>query len=292
MPSRNGRSAAVSLAALLLGVTLAAAGCEMEDGGAAPGEFEPAETATEAPAQAAEPPVEEEPAEAAAEEEPPATAAPPATQPPLRPSAPGQGLLNAWATLQQGADEPDGFGMYSYLVFAGPPTEATRDRYVAALRAVLEYDPVAEALVYADRSSINLTFIPVRGAVTHQPESLLEAYDYARARAVLRQVDVPGGRGPYLLSSTAPLDPRDPAGGDAPVLWQDLSTVPPELVRLWVREYMAQAVSEDGYQGEAGARWVVRLRTGIEQVATAWPVVSDSLDSLVQWVGRIRGEGP
>jgi hypothetical protein len=90
---------------------------------------------------------------------------------------------------------------------------------------------------------------------------LVSSYDYARAQKLLSVLRGPHLEGPYIVSVTQPL-------GKARVpptqyLYQDLSSVPPELVSLWFMEFMAQAQEEQFWRTRTKEQFVLRLRTAI-----------------------------
>jgi len=184
--------------------------------------------------------------------------------------------------------EHQGYGLYSYLLFLAPPPPEVKERYRAAVAAFLELDPVDELVEYLPDASINVTYLPLHSGnalSAPDPDSIISNYNYARARALLSGIRPDLLSGPYIISATSPLVP-----GQAPpdgYLWQDLSRVPPRLVRLWLREYLVRSVNQDGFAGDAArVSWTLRLRTGLATAAEGVPEVKAALDTLVRWVKR------
>ena len=99
---------------------------------------------------------------------------------------------------------------------------------------------IRELEVYLPRSELNVTYIPITVSPGRlvSPEWLLEHYDYARARALLRTLGGDHLRGPYLVSSQKAPVPTKPV---TDCLYQDLSTIPPRLAGDWMREFLRQA---------------------------------------------------
>lgn len=180
-------------------------------------------------------------------------------------------------------DEPEGYGLYSYLLFGTPPGEAAQERYRAAVAAYLRMLPDLTALErYLAPAELNAVHLPIRRPLPEQPPSevdaLLADYDYARARAWLAAVPGERRRGPYLVSSLRPLGGADPPAG--PLLIQDLSHVPPHLAGVWVREFLNQAAQERFWEPRTAAALTLRLRTVVAQVAIALPEVRSAMERL------------
>ena len=181
------------------------------------------------------------------------------------------------ALLEAAASEEDGFGLYSYVLFgsrpgAGSPTE---DRYLAALQAYLDLVvPVDQVLEYTMPPDINITYLPVRSGAQETPDSLLAYYDYARAQHILAALphdDRPLGQGggPYIVSYRQPLTTI--ASGGAPIadeyLFQDLSSVPARVVRLWVGEFLSQVRQPEYWQERPLQDFALRFRTHLASMA-------------------------
>jgi hypothetical protein len=105
----------------------------------------------------------------------------------------------------------------------------------------------------------------------------VDEYDYARAAALLSLFAAPHMGGPYIVSATQPLS----GAGKLPsqYLYQDLSSVPPELTPLWIKLFMAQAREEEFWRTRTKDEFVLRLRTFIASVNQQLPDFS----ALIRW---------
>jgi hypothetical protein len=193
--------------------------------------------------------------------------------------------------------EERGYGLYSYVLFGGPPTTATREAYQQAVASYLEYLPPVESLeANVNRDHLNVTYMPVTvpppaNVADFRPKLddageraaasawVLEHYDYARAQLLLAAVGRGHGDGPYLVSSLRPLSNTEPPPGG--VLRQDLSGTPPEFMRSWLHEFLAQAASPADWNATSLSQFVLRLRTAAVSIASAWPDVRDSVRQLI-----------
>jgi len=174
--------------------------------------------------------------------------------------------------------EDQGYGLYSYLLFASPPTHATRDRYQAAVTAYLEFiSPIKVLEEYLQRRQLNITYLPLTVSLPERilPQEstqwILEHYNYTRARILLSTLPGAHSEGPYIVSSRKPL--RVGKILAEPYLYQDLSWVPPRLVELWVKAFLNQATQERFWEERTAERWVRKLRTAIAILAEGLPEV-------------------
>jgi hypothetical protein len=213
---------------------------------------------------------------------PPARA--PAPAPPAGTTLPRE-TGSAW--LVRGEGEADGYGLYSYLLLGSPPTDAHRARVLEVLSTFTRLIPDIQALEpYVARRELNIAYVPL----TERPDAgvtaawLLDHYDYARARSVLRLVGR-GHDGPYFVSTLRPIGR---AGGGAgtvrPVLVQDMSGVPVHLVGAWVKEFLNQAAQERFWEERTGRQLVVSLRLTVAVLAQGLPEVRQALDDWITWL--------
>jgi len=197
-------------------------------------------------------------------------------------------LISGRTLLARASQEEIGYGLYTYVLFGAQPNTAMRERYMAALDAYLNVIPDIEGfqqnLAPARR---NVTFFPVdqplspdvRGDAAASRAWLLEHHDYARARQILQPIADARRDGPFLLSCAAPRSTQ--AVSTSPCLFQDLSTVPPRLVTLWMQEFINHAQMAQ-FSGTAFAPpFAVRVRTAIALLADNVPTVA--LDQLIRW---------
>jgi len=189
------------------------------------------------------------------------------------------------ALLLAGARETEGYGLYSYLLLGAPPSAGTRERYLKAIEAVWSLLPDIKALdQYLPRAELNVAYVPVRSAPGQSvsAEWILDNYDYARARSLLRYLPGANRDGPYLLSTLKPLGiTGGPTAG--PHLFQDLSSVPPHLAASWVKEFLNQAAQERFWDERSGAKLALKLRVTVAILGEGLPEVKKALDSWIAW---------
>ena len=188
------------------------------------------------------------------------------------------------ALLVAGGREAEGYGLYSYLLLGAPPGAATRERYLKAIEAFWSVVPDVAALEhYVPRAELNVAYAPVRNApgATVSATLILDDYDYARARSLLRHLPGSHRDGPYLVSALRPL-----GGGGTPPgqhLLQDLSSVPPHLAAAWVKEFLNQAAQERFWDERSGAKLALKLRATVGILGEGLPEVRKALDGWISW---------
>jgi hypothetical protein len=210
------------------------------------------------------------------------------------------GKVTSGAFLTPLQREQPGYGLYSYLLFGSRPeslSSAHWQRFEQAIAAFLDIPSATEIAQYVAAARINISFLPViisqrelplhaqprvfhfdlerlaGHATEHQaagkttppgPDTaciLVSNYDYARAQVLLSVFAEPHQEGPYIVSVAQPLStiytpPRQ-------YLYQDLSSVPPELIRLWVNEFVAQSREQEFWKTRTKEQFILRLRTTI-----------------------------
>jgi hypothetical protein len=183
-------------------------------------------------------------------------------------------------------------------------------RYHEAIIAFLTIPTVTEMSTYVPFKNLNITYLPITcserelpknslqprafsfdterlaaHAMEHQSDgksfaghslsnvttacTLVSNYDYPRAQKLLSILPGAHMEGPYIISATQPLGMTLVL--PAEYLYQDLSSVPPELIGLWVREFMAQAQEEEFWKTRPKEQFVLRLRTAIGIVSQQVP---------------------
>ncbi len=195
------------------------------------------------------------------------------------------------------ATEARGYGLYSYVLFAGPPTPATQEGYRQAVTAYLEYvPPVAQLEQQVPRDRLNMTYMPITapppanvvsfppklgdaGASAAAATWVLEHYNYGRARLLLAALGKQRGDGPYLISCLQPLSAVEQLPGG--YLRQNLSGVPSEFMRSWLREFLQQSGAPEEWNRTSLTRFVLTLRTAAVVVARAWPDVRNSVSERI-----------
>lgn len=199
-----------------------------------------------------------------------------------------RGLLSGRAFLLPDGQEPEGYGLYSYLLFEAPPKDQTeRARYLKALEAYLRVFPLMTELErHKRRSELNITLIPVKRTTElsddlDEPKraaqaatQILAAYDYARAQVLLDGLGKDAmGSGPYLISRMA----------DAPLatLFLDMSHVAPHLVGEWTRIFYWLAAQERSWSEVALQKLALNTRNAIAIAAKNTPEV---IGALQDWI--------
>ena len=106
---------------------------------------------------------------------------------------------------------------------------------------------------------------------------LVDNYDYARAQFLLSVLGPAHLEGPYIVSVRSPLSKMSSLPSQ--YLYQDLSGVPPKLISLWIKEFMAQAQEQEFWVTRTKEQFVLRLRTAIGVAGQQIP----SLDDSIHW---------
>jgi len=182
--------------------------------------------------------------------------------------------------------ERKGYNLYSYLLLGGPPSDNSRERYRETIEAYLALLPdITRLEKHFPPSELNITYLPVDAVppgttdIKSLAQWMLDHYDYPRARFLLRQITGDNREGPYIVSVPAPLS------GPTPVshyLWQDLSAVPAQFIRSWIKEFMNQAAQESFWEARSLPLLRLRIRSAIAVLAMALPDVQNSLDSYIK----------
>jgi hypothetical protein len=204
--------------------------------------------------------------------------------------------------LVPGQSEADGFGLYSYLLFGSPPTQESRDRYVAAIAAYLNFIARrADIEQHVPPAELNVVYVFVKaapppsvaeigagdlppGSDMGAAEWVLAHYDFARARGLLHRL---GGAahvdGPYIVSALTPVgDAGEPTGAR---LDQDLSHAPPEFAAAWVKTFLSQSAQRNSWDGTALQQAALTLRESLSVAAKQWPTVQRGLEKWITWAG-------
>ncbi len=191
------------------------------------------------------------------------------------------------ALLLTGKSEEPGFGLYSYLLLRKKPvTEEHGKSNLAAISAYVElFADIDPLLNEFERSSLNIFYLPVREAgLPNIAATLLDGYDFERSEAWLRRVpNREIDRGPYLISVLKPLPETGTIEGK--YLIQDLSGVPPHLVRMWVKEFGYQTSKREFWNADKMRTLAVNLRTGLGILARG---VDDAKAGLIGFIDLIK----
>ena len=191
-----------------------------------------------------------------------------------------------------------GYGLYSYILFDSPPTDANKERYIRSIIAYLSITPLSSMEAFLPPEELNITYILLRdeppenietclkeqcsGEESKLAEWVIAHYDYARAQAILRKVPGTHRSGPYIISYYRPLTWVNRLHGQ--YLHQDLTIVPQHVVQQWVTEFLEQ-VSLQHYWDEINLRqFSLKLLTAIEIIADGLPEVTAALKKWITWV--------
>lgn len=210
----------------------------------------------------------------------------------------GPSLSTKRRFFTRNSSEEEGFGLYSYVLFQySPATAAEKARYQAIFRAVVRrMNPIGLMPEKVDRKSINITALPVRGAVP-DPEAddetlakwLVENYDYRYAADLLTpdllskggiKRGTALGSGIYIVSVPAPLS-RNAA---VKPFIQNLSSVQSDLAVTWVAFFINLAAQNRDWTTGIPYRFAMNLRNQIEIFAAAVPDVKNSIAQLIPLV--------
>jgi len=185
--------------------------------------------------------------------------------------------------------EKPGYGLYSYLLFGSPPSNAEqKERYRQAISAYLKIFPAIEGLEeYLPLRQLNLTYVLLDSTPPPQitAEWVLAHYNYTRARILLRAVPKAQRDGPYIISCCLPLTGVTTLTGQ--YLYQDLSAVPRKLVFEWVKQFRHQAAQENFSTASGVRNLTLNLLTAIEIAAEGLPNVQAALKGWVAWIGEV-----
>jgi hypothetical protein len=192
--------------------------------------------------------------------------------------------LTGWTSLLHGKREAPGYGLYSYLLLAAPPTDLSRPRYAAAIAYFLTQTPDIQSFSN-DRtpSQLNISYLllTAEAASPMSVDWVLDHYDYARSQVLLSAIQGSHPEGPYVVSTAGPLSGRTSI--DKNCLYQDLSSVPDRIIPLWLKEFTEQAAQERFWEQRNVAQFLLRLRTSIASISDT-PV--NQLTAMVTWLEK------
>jgi hypothetical protein len=161
--------------------------------------------------------------------------------------------------------EAPGYGLYSYLLFGSPPkNDIDRKRYMQTITDYVNIIvDISELKKYIPPRELNITYLPINLPPSSTPSSewILDHYNYARARSLLRTLRGDLRDGPYIISTLKPLSTFKTA--PAKYLIQDMSSVPPHLISQWVKEFINQAAKERYWEEDTIRQFVLVIRTRI-----------------------------
>lgn len=202
------------------------------------------------------------------------------------------GRLSARAFLLPDNSKPDGYGLYSYLLFDTPPkNDQERERHLKAIEAyLLVLQPIEEMERHRRRSELNIILLPLKRNIElpdnlSDPEQAAQAarqvlavYHYARAKVLLSDL---GGKavssGPYLVSKISA-----DTGDKAALLFFDMSHVVPKLVWDWVKAFCSLAAQERSWTDVTLTKLALNTRNVIAVGARDTPQVVSGLEKWIK----------
>ncbi len=208
-------------------------------------------------------------------------------------------IYTARGTLFTAESEEEGYSLYSYLLFQrNDQSGENYERRVAAIRGFIdEIDELAALEAQGvPREEINIFYVPLRPFMNEvsfdvmriylgdlkrdeSVKQIIESYDFARSRLLLQKLDLMGD-GPYIVSYRTPISGRQGISPEQ-LLVQDLSRVPPGLVRLWIIEFKRQVVQERSGKNTNLRRFTLRLRTEIAILGKAFHITKEAVASMI-----------
>ncbi|WP_141654400.1 hypothetical protein [Candidatus Nitrospira nitrosa] len=182
--------------------------------------------------------------------------------------------------------ETAGYGLYSYVLFASPPTAQTKPLYIAIISACLtEFPDLGRLTPEHSSESLNVIHLPVRRNISApRAEEILEYYSYERAQTILGQFSrIQKNGGPYLLSSLAPVSDSHRY---SPSLYQDLSAVylvsnpgaHTDIAKDWVLSFVEQVNRPKVWDRATLATFTDEILGKIQPVFISRGVSADKLD--------------
>jgi hypothetical protein len=202
----------------------------------------------------------------------------------------------AWLVPDQ--EEDTRYGLRSYILFGAPPsTDEQRERYLRVIEEYLAF-PSSELLAkyYTSENlpldALNITYFPLKSGPSQEKmenlksgasnrpaaEELLRRYDYERALVILGGIEGEHHQGPYIISYPARANPLN-----QPYILQDLSWVPPDVIVLWMREFLNLAAQERDWSKPKTASFVLKMRTIISVGGQGYDIVQKSVEHLVSY---------
>ncbi|MBI3157122.1 MAG: hypothetical protein HYZ20_17215 [Burkholderiales bacterium] len=196
---------------------------------------------------------------------------------------PPKGAARARHFLTRDREEPRGYAALAYLLLPAPPAPPERERILRLLAAWLrQLPPTAEMEQYVERDQLTLFLLPLRDvpalkadaaadprAERAVAQSLLAAYDHARAQAMMARMGLEAA-GPGPLLATRQVVPGAETGAQ---MVEDLSAVDPSLAEAWMRWSLSLVSQPRERSAEALQRVAMTLRNAIAHAARGLPDV-------------------
>jgi hypothetical protein len=196
-------------------------------------------------------------------------------------STSGLGAEAMRALLVKGRAERNGYGLYSYILFAARPDAANTERYREVLKSYLGLEGV-NLETYFKLAQLNITYVPVIAEPLEDPptlDSVMAQYDYSRARFLLSSLPPQAGDGPFLVSSIQPL--KGPGTATGPYLVQNLSTVPVSVIPLWMKQFRSETTQQRVWEGKSIGTMALEMRTAIAIAAEGLPMTQKAVSGWI-----------
>lgn len=187
--------------------------------------------------------------------------------------------------LVNGTDEQKDYGLYSYFLFSKRPEEDQKDRYIAVIESYLNsIEKIEKYEKKYTKSKLNICYIPVENkpdtsfeelSIKERSAWILENYDYAGARYFLNKIDHSLLKGPYIISYEKPLSKVSEL--ETKYLFQNMSNIEPELIPLWIDEFLKQSSKTEYWDEEHLNNFTNDLRNIIAIAAEGLVKVTKSL---------------
>lgn len=187
--------------------------------------------------------------------------------------------------LVNGANEQKNYGLYSYFLFSKRPEEHQKGRYFAVIESYLNsIEKIEKHEENYKKSELNICYIPVETepdiyfeklSVKERSEWIIENYDYAKARYFINKLDPELLKGPYIISYKKPLSKVSEL--KTKYLFQNMSNVEPELITLWIDEFLKQSSKAKYWDEEHLNNFTNDLRNTIAIAAEGLDKVAKSL---------------
>jgi hypothetical protein len=204
--------------------------------------------------------------------------------------------------LVRGESETEGYGLYSYLLLGSRPANASREKYLCAIKEYLRLSSVTELLkVLKDKKQLNVTYLPTKIAmgedllvkiynldernINEVAAWVLDHYDYERAKVLLKKIQGDYTKGPYIFSFLKPVSYNDV---DPPYLIQDQTNVPPKLISLWINEFIIQAAKEKYWEERTMQMLGLRIRVYLGYVGDGIPEVGGAFEKMISLKKKLK----
>ena len=203
----------------------------------------------------------------------------------VQPSEGIKGGETGFSFLLEGRTEQKGYGLYSYILLGSRPADdESAKRYLKVFEA---YILRIEGVLGLEKAGIpkhrlNIMYVPVKkspGEERPTAEWILSNYDFERARVILSALASEYRQGPYIMSFDRPffgLPKPSPS-----CIFQNLSRVPPHVVKLWAEDFMAQAAQERHWEPRTARQLITKTRTAVAVMAEGFGVSRQAVSDFI-----------